>query len=91
MYLSLKKLSKIMDVVTYSWSMYLCIFDMILQKIVRDLNNNLMSGNDKSQSNSSSYLQSQNSQKVIKNKENPRKLTQEFTIDDEFFSTIVIP
>ena len=37
MYLSLKKLSKLMDEVTYSWSRFNSIVDQVLAKVMRDL------------------------------------------------------
>ena len=42
MFISLKKISKVLNEVTYSWKMYMNIIDQIISKIVRDLNTNLL-------------------------------------------------
>ena len=40
MFLSAKQLSKVIGDITYSWKMFLSIFESIIMKIVRDLNQN---------------------------------------------------
>lgn len=52
-----------MNEVTYSWSSFLQIFDMILHKIVRDLNSNMFLQKNKFDSHASSSFQSLNSSK----------------------------
>jgi hypothetical protein len=56
MFLSLKKLSKIVGEVTYSWKMYMNIIDSIMTKIVRDLNSAMNNPSSKRALDSSSSI-----------------------------------
>jgi hypothetical protein len=79
LYCSLKQLSKLTDEITYSWKIYIKVIDMIIAKIIRDLT--MKSYKQKGEMGESDDAEEGKS---------PKK-DREFTIDEEFFHSVIMP
>lgn len=88
LYASLKELTKITGEITYSWKIFIKLIDMIIAKIIRDLTMNLKNKEEDSEHDSEDdERMSSPHKKRKKEKKNDR----EFTIDEEFFHSVIMP
>lgn len=89
LYASLKELTRITGEITYSWKIYIKLIDMIIAKIIRDLTMNLKNKED------SSDGEDEEDDKLtppVNRKERRKpKNDREFTIDEEFFHSVIMP
>ena len=85
LYASLKELTRITGEITYSWKIFIKLIDMIIAKIIRDLTMNLKNKDDDSEheSDEDGGLSSPPKKK--------KKSDREFTIDEEFFHSVIMP
>ena len=89
LYASLKELTKITGEITYSWKIYIKLIDMIIAKIIRDLTMNLKNKEDSSDGED----EEGDNMTPPANKREKRKPKndREFTIDEEFFHSVIMP
>jgi len=88
LYASLKELTKTTGEITYSWKIFIKLIDMIIAKIIRDLTMNLKNKDDSSdEEDDENYRNTPPAGKEKKNRRNDR----EFTIDEEFFHSVIMP
>lgn len=85
MFSTLRLYSKITEETTYSWEMYQQIIDLIISKILRDVTINLKNRNPKD---GESSIDGGSEGKAKKS--SPKK-DKEFTIDEEFFHSAIMP
>lgn len=76
-FVSLKQLSKLTGEVAYSWQAYLKILDLVIHKILRDL--------------TLDHERSSRKKRKPEDEEAKRATIREFTIEDEFFHSTVMP
>ena len=100
----MKQFTKVTEEVTYSWEMYLRIIDMVVAKIIRDLTVNLKKRTESSAEKPKKKMSAAQSQKHSRRgemsmsvdshgnvKKSPKKSNKEFTIDEEFFHSVIMP
>lgn len=92
LYGSLKELSKYTGEITYSWKIFIKLIDMIIAKIIRDLTMNLKNKDDSSDGDEDDdeNMTPQVHKKDRKHKSKPKN-DREFTIDEEFFHSVIMP
>jgi hypothetical protein len=83
LYASLKELTKVTGEVTYSWRIFIKMIDMIIAKIIRDLTMNLKSKEESSDE--------EEQEGGSPHRDRRRKNDREFTIDEEFFHSVIMP
>lgn len=92
LYASLKELTKVTGEITYSWKIFIKLIDMIIAKIIRDLTMNLKNKDEHSDHESES--ENANLTPPQRNKKGgnkQKKSDREFTIDEEFFHSVIMP
>ena len=94
LFVSLKELSKLTGEVTYSWKTYMKLLDMIIAKIIRDLTMNLKNKEEED----SEYEGEEEEEEFDAHrsagdrpKRRKEKKDREFTIDEEFFHSVIMP
>jgi hypothetical protein len=96
LFASLKELSKMTGEVTYSWKIYMKLLDMIIAKIIRDLTMNLKQKEEESDSEEEGEGDEvedmhYSDRPKRKKKRSEKKKEREFTIDEEFFHSVIMP
>ena len=92
LFASLKELSKFTEEITYSWKVYTKILDMIIAKIIRDLTMNFKNKEDEEGESENENADPNSAGGSIQQKKPQRKKKErEFTIDEEFFHSVIMP
>ena len=93
LYASLKELTKVTGEITYSWKIFMKLVDMIIAKIIRDLTMNLKNKEESSDEEYEDEDEENENLTPPRNKREKRKPKndREFTIDEEFFHSVIMP
>eukprot|EP00347_Sterkiella_histriomuscorum_P021796 403332737 len=92
LFFALKELSKFTEEITYSWKIYTKVIDMIIAKIIRDLTMNLKNKeNEESDGEGDDPDNPNNDDLGDDGGRRKKKKDKEFTIDEEFFHSVIMP